>query len=147
VVIGQGNIIFGREVEATNQEKVMVYKEALRRYQTAALLLPDDPRPVLYEGLCYERLTGLAASSQEKQEQFRQAEVILRRALTLRIDSPDYTQALPYRALASLYAHVNDFQSALDSLKSARQIDPDAPGTPQLDREIESTERYLAARH
>ena len=39
-------------------------------------------------------------------------------------DSPDYSPALPYRALASLYSHVNDFHSALDSLKKAQQADP-----------------------
>ena len=51
-------------------------------------------------------------------------EAELRKALTLTVDSPDYNPALPDRALASLYAHVNDFQSALDSLKRAQQAGP-----------------------
>jgi len=37
---------------------------------------------------------------------------ILRKALTLIVDSADYSLALPYQALASLYAHVGNFRSA-----------------------------------
>ena len=73
VMIGQGNIIFGREVGASNEEKVDYYRQALVRYQEAAAVLPDDPRPLLYEGLCYERLTGIAQSPEEKHQQFAEA--------------------------------------------------------------------------
>ena len=143
VMIGQGNIIFGREVGASNEEKVDYYRQALVRYQEAAAVLPDDPRPLLYEGLCYERLTGIAQSPEEKHQQFALGEAALRKALTLNVDSPDYSIALPYRALASLYAHVNDFHSVLDSLKKAQQADPAGAASTQLVREIQSVEHYL----
>ena len=70
VMIGMGNIIFGREVGASNEEKRGYYRQALLRYQDAAALLPDDPRPFLYQGLCYDRLTDIAQSSEEKRQQF-----------------------------------------------------------------------------
>lgn len=94
VIIGQGNIIFGREVGATNEEKVSYYRQALARYREAAELLPDDPRPLLYEGLCYERLTGIAQSSEEKRGEFVLGEAALRKALTLNIDDPGYSSGL-----------------------------------------------------
>jgi tetratricopeptide (TPR) repeat protein len=144
IMIGQGNIIFGREVGASNEEKVDYYRQALVRYQEAAALLPDDPRPLLYEGLCYERLTGIAQSPEEKRQQFALGEAALRKALTLNVDAPDYSVALPYRALASLYAHVNDFHSVLDSLKKARQADPINGESTHLDREIQNVEEFLA---
>jgi hypothetical protein len=65
----------------------------------------------------------------------------LRKALTLDVASTDYSPALAYRALASLYAHVNDFHSVLDSLNKAKQVDPTSA---ELDREIESVAQYLA---
>jgi tetratricopeptide (TPR) repeat protein len=144
VIIGQGNIIFGREVGASNEERLGYYRQSLARYQEAAALLPDDPRPLLYEGLCYERLTGIAKSPEEKGQQFLLGEAALLKALTLNVDAPDYSLALPYRALASLYAHVNNYQSVLDSLKKAQQSDPVSAASSHLDREIESVEQYLA---
>jgi Flp pilus assembly protein TadD len=60
VMIGTGNIIFGREIGASNEEKRGYYRQALSRYQDAAALFPDDPRPLLYQGFCYERLTDIA---------------------------------------------------------------------------------------
>lgn len=144
VILGQGNIIFGREVGAPNEEKVDYYRQALAHYQEATTLLPDDPRPLLYEGLCYERLTGIAQSPEEKREQFTFGEAALHKALTLNIDAPDYSSALVYQALASLYAHVNDFQSVLDSLKRAQKADLIGANSSQLDREIQSVEQYLA---
>jgi tetratricopeptide (TPR) repeat protein len=144
VIIGQGNILFGREVGASDEEKVDYYRQALVRYKEAAELLPDDPRPLLYEGLCYERLTGIARSPEEKREQFALGDAALRKALTLSIDAPDYSSGLAYKALASLYAHVNDFQSVLDSLKKAQRADPVGADSSQLDREIQSVEQYLA---
>jgi hypothetical protein len=98
----------------------------------------------LYEGFCYERLTGIAQSPKEKRQQFALGEAVLRKALTLNVDAPDYSLALPYRALASLYTHVNDFHSVLDSLRKARQADPARAASTQLDREIQSVEQYLA---
>jgi tetratricopeptide (TPR) repeat protein len=145
VMLGWGNIIFGREIGARDEEKAGYYREALIRYREAAGVLPDDPRPLLYEGLCYERLTGLAHSPEEQREQFALGEEALRKALTLQIDAPDYSAALPYKALASLYAHVNDYHSVLDSLKKAKQSDPAGAESSQLNKEIESVEQFLAA--
>jgi len=99
---------------------------------------------LLYQGLCYERLTSIAPSPEGKRQQFALGEAVLRKALTLNVDSPDYSIALPYRALASLYAHVNDFHSVLDSLKNAQQADPASAASRQLDREIQSVEQFLA---
>ncbi len=145
VIIGEGNIIFNREVGASSkEEKAGYYRQALLRYQEAAALLPDDPRPFLYQGLCYERLTDIAQSPEEKRQQFALGEAVLREALTLNVDSPDYSPTLPYRALASLYAHMNDYRSALDSLKNARQADPGNAESTRLDSEIQSIEQYLA---
>lgn len=144
VLLGWGNIIFGREVAATEEEKVGYYREALARYQQAASLLPDDPRPLLYEGLCYERLTGIAHSPEQQRQQLALGDAALRKALTIQFDSSDYSPALPYKALASLYAHVNNYQAVLDSLKLAKQSEPAGGDSAQLDREIESVEQFLA---
>jgi tetratricopeptide (TPR) repeat protein len=140
VILGEGNIIFGREIGASsNEEKAGYYYQALARYEEAEELLPGDPRPLLYQGLCYERLAGIARSTEEKKKQVALGELVLQKALTLSTDSPDYSPALPYRALASLYAHVNDYRSALDSLKKAQQLDPaDAEAS-----EIRTVEEYL----
>jgi tetratricopeptide (TPR) repeat protein len=145
VMIERGNIMFGREVGASNEEKVSYYRQALSRYEDAAALFPDDPRPFLYQGFCYERLTGMAQSPEEKRKQFALSEAALRKALTLQIDSPDYSPALPYRGLASLYAHMNAFHSVLDSLRKAQQADPVAAELTHLNREIEGVEQYLDA--
>ncbi len=144
VILGEGNIVFSREVGASNEEKSVYYGQALSRYKEAGALFPDDPRPFLYQGLCYERLTGIAQSAEEKQKQFALSEAALRKALTLDVASPDYSPATAYRALASLYAHVNDFHSVLDSLKKAQQVDPTSAESKNLDREIKSVEQYLA---
>jgi len=128
VMLGWGNIIFGREVGATNGEKERFYHQALPRYQEASALLPGDPQPVLYQGLCYERLTAIAQSPEEKHRYFILAETALRKALALKSDSPEYSPALPYRALASLYAHVNDFHSVLDVLKKGTASRPRRDG-------------------
>jgi hypothetical protein len=84
VMIGRGIITFGHEVGGSNEEKVDYYHQALVRYQEAAALLPDDPRPLLYEGLCYERLTGIAQSPEEKRQQFGLGEAALRKTLACR---------------------------------------------------------------
>jgi tetratricopeptide (TPR) repeat protein len=145
VMIEQGNLIFGRELGASNEEKAGYYRQALSRYQEAAALFPDDPRPFLYQGLCYERLTGMAQSPEEKRKEFALGEAALRKALMLHVASPDYSPALPYRGLASLYAHMNDFHSVLVSLKKAQQADPVSAELTQLNHEIEGVEQYLAA--
>jgi len=147
VTIESGNLVFGREAGAANEEKAAIYKEALRRYERAAAVLPGDPRPLLYEGLCYQRLTGITSSADEKRRQFALGEALLRKALTLRIDSPDYSPALPYRALASLYVNMGDYRSALDSLKSARQADPGSADAAQIDADIRNLEQFLANQH
>jgi tetratricopeptide (TPR) repeat protein len=144
VMIGTGNIIFGREVGASNEEKRVYYRQALSRYQDAAALFPDDPRPLLYQGFCYERLTDITQSPAEKRQQFALGEAVLRKAVQLKSDASDYSPALPYRALASLYSHMNDFPSALDSLKNARRVDPTNAESTELDNEIQSVEQYLA---
>jgi tetratricopeptide (TPR) repeat protein len=147
VILDQGNAKFGREVGAlSTDEKERYYLQALSRYQEAGEMIPDDPRPFLYEGLCYERLTDLAQAPEEKAKRFALGEAVLRKALTLSVDSPDYSPALPYRALASLYAHMNDYQSALDSLKNAQRAGPDSTDSARLNDEIQSIERYLAVR-
>ena len=120
--------------------RAATWREALRRCQEAAAILPDDPRPLLYEGLCHERLTRLAQSPEEKQKEFALSEATLRKALTLQVSSPDYSPVLTYRALASIYGHMNDYRAALDSLKSARQADTLTADTTELDGEIRSIE-------
>jgi tetratricopeptide (TPR) repeat protein len=144
VMITRGNLIFDHEAGATNEEKTGYYRQALMLYQEAATLFADDPRPLLYQGLCYERLTGIAQSPDERQRNFKLGEQALRTALTLNVDAPDYSPALPYRALATLYTHVNDFHSVLDSLKNAKQADPTSIDSAQVDRDIQSVEQYLA---
>jgi tetratricopeptide (TPR) repeat protein len=101
----------------------------------------------LYQGLCYERLADIAQSLEEKRQQFDLGEAVLRKALTLSVDASDYSPALPYRALASLYAHMNDYRSALDSLKNAQQSDPAGAESAHLEGEIRSIEQYLEAQH
>jgi tetratricopeptide (TPR) repeat protein len=144
VMLEQGNIIFGREVGASDEEKSGYYRQALPRYLDAAALFPDDPRPFLYAGLCYERLTGMAPSAEEKRKQFALGEAALRQALTLQITSPDYTPALPYHGLALLYAHMNDYPAVLEALKKEQQADPAYAESNHLSQEIQAVEQYLA---
>ena len=148
VVLDQGNLIFNREAGASgDQEKAGYYNKALMRYQEAASLYPEDPLPWLYQGLCHERLTAIANSAAEKQQHFELAQSALRKALTLPNTMTDYSPALSYEALASLYSHMSDFRSALDWLKKARQADPASTESANLNREIQSVERYLARKH
>ena len=51
---------------------------------------------------------------------------------------------MPLRALAALNAHMNDFPSALDSLKKAQLADPAYAESTRLSREIQDVEQYLA---
>jgi len=144
VMIVQGNIIFARETGASNDEKAGYYREALVRYQEAAALFPDDPRPFLYQGLCYERLTAMAQSPQEKQSLFALGEAALRKALTLPATSPDYSPAMPYHGLALLYSHLNDFPAALESLKKELEVDPAYAESTHVRGDIQGLEQYLA---
>jgi tetratricopeptide (TPR) repeat protein len=144
VILDEGNLIFNREMGTlSDQEKASYYNQALTHYQEAASLFPDDPRPWLYEGLCHERLTAIASSAVDKQLHFEHGQTALRTALTLHSAPADYSPALAYQAMASLYAHVNDFRSALDSLQKAWQADPANPDAPHLQAEIQSIEQYL----
>jgi hypothetical protein len=144
-VIGvAGDVILGIGNRLNQPGRIVRNGRGVVQRIEAAALLPDDPRPLLYEGLCYERLTGIAQSPEEKRQLFALGEAALRKALTLNVDAPDYSVALPYRALASLYAHVNDFRSVLDSLKNARQADPISAESTHIDREIQNVAEFLA---
>lgn len=144
VILGQGNIIFGREIGATNDEKAGYYQEALHRYEDAAAMLPDDPRPFLYEGMCYERLTGIPTSQEDKQHNFALGEAALRKALTLNVDASDYSLTMPYQELAALYAHMNDYQSVLLALRKVKELEPSTSESANVEREIRGVEQYLA---
>jgi tetratricopeptide (TPR) repeat protein len=144
VILDWGNTVFGREAGASDDEKAKYYREALRRYEDAAQLLPNDPRPLLYQGLCHERLTAIAKSADERQREFALAEGVLRRALAISSDAPDYNPGLPYKELAVLYSHVNDYASALQALKRAREANVDPTQEPTLTQEIRSVEEFLA---
>lgn len=144
VILGMGDIIFWREVGATEEEKRRYYQEALGHYQEAATLLPDDPRPPLYQGICYERLTAIATSLEEKQREFALGVAMLNRATTLNLDSADYSPALPYRELAVLYTHMNDYGSALAALRKAQQVKSSGTEAADLERDVRTVEQYLA---
>ena len=143
VVMGQGTAIFNREGGASVEEKASYYRQALVHYQEAATLFPDDPRPFLYQGLCYERLAAIELSAEDKRQQFALGEAALRKAIALHIASSDYSPALPYRALASLYSHMGDFRAALDSLQKARQADPAGAAAAQIDKDIQNIQQYI----
>jgi tetratricopeptide (TPR) repeat protein len=143
VVLEQGTAIFNREIGASFSEKTDDYRQALAHYQEAATLFPDDPRPFLYEGLCYERLTAIAQSDGEKQRLFALGEGALRKAAALHTISSDYSPSLPYRGLALLYSHMGDYRAARDSLKEARRADPASADAAQIDKDIQSLEKYV----
>jgi tetratricopeptide (TPR) repeat protein len=144
VILGMGDIIFWREVGASEEEKPRNYQEALSRYKEAARLLPDDPRPSLYQGICYERLTANARSPEERQRDFALGVEMLNRATMLNLDSADYSPALPYWELAILYTHVNDYRSALTALRKAQQAKSSGAEAADLERDIRTVEQYLA---
>ena len=144
VMLGMGDIIFWREAGASEEEKVRYYQRALGRYQEAASLLPGDPRPSLYQGICYERFTSSAKSLEEKQREFALGVEMLNRATALNLDSADYSPALPYRELAILYTHVNDYASALTALRKAQQVNSGGTEATDLERDIRTVEQYVA---
>ena len=45
--------------------------------------------------------------------------------------------------MASLYAHMNDYHSELDSLNNAQKAEPNGADSAQLDNEVRGVERYL----
>lgn len=67
----------------------------------------------------------------------------MRTLLQLNVASPDYNPSLPYHAMASLYAHMNDYHSELDSLNNAQKAEPNGADSAQLDNEVRGVERYL----
>jgi len=143
-MLESGNIIFHREVGASEEERSGYYRQALSWYQNASGLIPDDPRPFLYQGLCYERLTSMAPSLEEKQKLSELGEVAFRKALTLRTNSPDYSPAMAYHGLALLYSHLNNFPSVLELLKKEQESDPVYAESTHLSQEIQTVEQYLA---
>jgi tetratricopeptide (TPR) repeat protein len=142
-VLQQGNAVFGREIGASNEEKAGYYRQALVRYQEAASLFPDDPRPFLYEGLCYERLAAIEQSAGEKQQEFVLGEAALGNAMNLRTTSSDYNPSMPFRVLASLYLHMGDYRGTLDALQKARQAGPPDADAATIDRDIQNIQAYL----
>jgi tetratricopeptide (TPR) repeat protein len=143
VVLQQGNALFNREIGASNEEKDGYYQQALVHYQEAASLFPNDPRPFLYEGLCYERMAAIEQSAEDKQQQFLLGELALRKAMTLQTTSSDYNPSMPLRVLASLYLHMGDYRGALDSLQKARQAGPTNADAAIIDKDIQSIQGYL----
>jgi hypothetical protein len=142
-MLESGNIIFDREVGASDEERAGYYRQALSWYQYVSGLIPDDPRPFLYQGLCYERLTSMAPSLEEKQKLSEPSEIAFRKALTLRTNSPDYSPAMAYHGLALLYSHLNNFPSVLELLKEEQQSDPAYAESTHLSQEIQTVEQYL----
>jgi hypothetical protein len=59
------------------------------------------------------------------------------------LPSSDYSPALPYRVLASLFSHMGDFRAALDSLQKARQADPAGADAAAIDKDIENLQPYV----
>jgi tetratricopeptide (TPR) repeat protein len=143
-MLESGSIIFGREVGASDPERAGFYRQALSWYENASSLFPDDPRPFLYQGLCYERLTGMAQSAEEKRKEFELGESAFRKALALRTNSPEYSPAMAYHGLASLYSHMNEFPSVLEFLKEEQKSDPAYAESTHLGQEIQAVEQYLA---
>ena len=134
---------FKRASDAAPGAKAMWFRKALAAYQEAVSAVPDDPRPVFYSGLCYERLSLLASSADEKRRNFAGAEAAYRKALTLRTGSPEYHPLLPYRALASLYDASGDPRSALEFLKKVQELDPGYGRSAGVDRDVQALEQRL----
>ena len=143
VVMEQGTAIFNRESGASVEEKAADYRQALEHYQEAATLFPDDPRPFLYLGLCYERLTSLEPSAENKRQLFALGEAAFRKATTLQSTASGYSPSLPFRGLALLYSHMEDYRAALKSLQDARQVDPANPDAAQIDNDIRSLQAFV----
>ncbi len=143
IVLQQGTIVFNREAGAPVEEKSGDYQKALAHYQEAATLFPNDPRPLLDEGLCYERLAGLAHTDEEIKHQVALGEAALRKALTLSTTASDYSPATTYRVMASLYLHTGNYAAVLDWLQKARQTTQDSAERAVIDKDIQNIQGYL----
>ena len=143
IALDAGSTVFHREESALPEEKPALFRKALARYQEAEALFPDDPRVWLYEGLCYQRLRGVAASAEEKRAMFERGDAVLRKAIGLHTMASGYTPLLPYRALATLYYEAGDYRGALGFLKQAQQMDPVASRTNNVERDIGIVEGML----
>ncbi len=143
VVLQQGTILFNRESGASEQEKNAWYQQALARYRQAATAFADDPRPFLDEGLCYERLAGLAPSNEERKRQVALGDTAVRKALTLSTTAPDYNPATAYRVMALLYMHTGEYGTVLDWLEKARRAASNSADLTVIDKDIQNIEPYV----
>jgi tetratricopeptide (TPR) repeat protein len=144
ILLAPGTMLFERASAANPGDRAAHYRSALEAYESARRMLPDDPRPVFYQGLCYERLFGLTAA-EERQALFASAEAAYRKALTLRVRTPEYNPHLPERALASLYNSAGRMAEALEFLKQVRRADPEYSRTSGVDRDIQTLEAALGS--
>jgi len=142
-VLEVGTAVFKREAGATPAEQVQLFRKALALYQDAAAMFPDDPRPALYQGLCYQRLHLLEPSPEEKRKLFDRGTAVLQQALTLRTAAPEYNPLTVYRALASLDSDAGDLRSALGFLKQVQQMDPAYSRANNVDGDIQTLESRL----
>jgi tetratricopeptide (TPR) repeat protein len=136
VVLEAGTVAFKREAGASAAERTELFRKALAVYQEAAAMFPDDPRPVLDEGLCYQRLHLLEPSADEKRKLFERGTAVLQQALTLRSTAPEYNPLMVYRALALLNADAGDMRAALGFLKQVQQTDPGYSRASNVDGDI-----------
>jgi len=144
IVLAAGTAAFRREAGAPPDERRRHFENALALYGEARRLFPDDPRPVFYQGLCWERLFGLAADAAERRRTFELAENAYRQALALSFPAPEYHPLLPYRALASLHNAAGKNASALDFLKQVRRLDPEYSRASGAERDIAALETSLS---
>jgi tetratricopeptide (TPR) repeat protein len=143
VVLAAGTAVFKREAGAPPEERRRHFETALALYQEAQKLFPDDPRPIFYQGLCWERLTGLAATADERQKMSAAADSAYRQALGLHFPTTEYHPLLPYRALASLYNSTGRAAAALEFLKQVRQADAEYSRSSGVDRDIAALQAAL----
>ena len=132
----QGTAVFKREAGASPGEQIQLFRKALALYQDAAAMFPDDPRPALDQGLCYQRLHLLEPSPEEKRKLFDRGVAVLRQALTLRTAAPEYNPLMVYRVLASLYSDAGDLRSAIGFLKQVQERDPGYSRANNVDGDI-----------
>jgi tetratricopeptide (TPR) repeat protein len=117
-----------------------LFRKALALYQDAAAMFPDDPRPALDQGLCYQRLHLLEPSTEEKRKLFDRGVAVLQQALTLRTAAPEYNPLMVYRVLASLYSDSGDLRSAVGFLKQVQERDRGYSRANNVDGDIEILE-------
>jgi tetratricopeptide (TPR) repeat protein len=139
-VLEAGTAVFKREAGASPGEQIQLFRKALALYQDAAAMFPDDPRPALDQGLCYQRLHLLEPSPEEKRKLFDRGVAVLQQALTLRTAAPEYNPLMVYRVLASLYSDSGDFRSAIGFLKRVQERDRGYSRANNVDGDIEILE-------